>query len=505
MEIKERDDHAPFTLLGNEIAELRETFGDRLDSMALTLKQAEDVKESLTGKIHELEERIKERERLIGVRATEVRELRTKLDILTTEMTQKEARLKEAEAVAAREVRQSKELKESLTAKLNDLETRSREKDKMLEVRGTEVRELRSKLDHVTNEMAQTESTLKEAAALATREAQEAKSAKESLMSRMDQLERQAKAKEELLEKREVELKDLRTRTQTLMNRITRMESLFKAAEALVASEGTEGGEVSARSAGPEPKGDGGQSPISNTQRAEPVSEQPSPAKVAPETVSPLFFDRMVRVLTEAMGPMASLVVRDQIAALDESSEAFPKERLRELVDAVSKEVSDESLRLRFRQQMAEEIKGGVGAKGAAVEPQFKPKEAGAPKVESVTKDAHEGLSSRIQSLEGQLRDREGLLKIREAELQNLKSKMASKADGGGAVHVEKVERSQAEVNSLIQAKEEEIRKLREQMSAEMERLKSELKQKKVLLAEMERNEWRAKGLKGIWRRGFGS
>lgn len=87
-----------------------------------------------------------------------------------------------------------------------------------------------------------------------------------------------------------------------------------------------------------------------------PESRVSTAAQSASDTVSSAFFGRMNFVLTEAMGPMASLVIRDQVSALGESLEAFPKSRLAELVELASQEILEESLKIRFQQTMFEEI-----------------------------------------------------------------------------------------------------------------------------------------------------
>src|SRR5436190_19062454 len=53
------------------------------------------------------------------------------------------------------------------------------------------------------------------------------------------------------------------------------------------------------------------------------------------------FFDRMVHGLAEVSGPIASVVVRDQIAALGATEETFSKNRIPELVDSVSQVIPD--------------------------------------------------------------------------------------------------------------------------------------------------------------------
>jgi type II secretory pathway predicted ATPase ExeA len=68
------------------------------------------------------------------------------------------------------------------------------------------------------------------------------------------------------------------------------------------------------------------------------------------------FFDYMTRIATAAMGPMAHLVLRDQIAALGESQAAFPRIKLRQLVELVSREILNETMRDRFQNMMFQEM-----------------------------------------------------------------------------------------------------------------------------------------------------
>jgi hypothetical protein len=72
--------------------------------------------------------------------------------------------------------------------------------------------------------------------------------------------------------------------------------------------------------------------------------------------VSVQFFDRMTRAATEAMGPMAKRILVDQISALGESRDAFPQEKLADLIFRVSGEILNETLRNRFQETMFGEI-----------------------------------------------------------------------------------------------------------------------------------------------------
>ena len=73
-------------------------------------------------------------------------------------------------------------------------------------------------------------------------------------------------------------------------------------------------------------------------------------------TVSQQFFEYMTRIATAAMGPMAHLVLRDQISALGESRDAFPQIKLSDLIEVVSREILNETMRARFQDMMFQEI-----------------------------------------------------------------------------------------------------------------------------------------------------
>jgi hypothetical protein len=78
---------------------------------------------------------------------------------------------------------------------------------------------------------------------------------------------------------------------------------------------------------------------------------------LGPGIVSREFFGYMTSRLTEAAGPLAPVIVQDQISFLGESLEAFPKSRLSELLEKVSEEILDQNLRESFYNAMADEIR----------------------------------------------------------------------------------------------------------------------------------------------------
>jgi hypothetical protein len=82
----------------------------------------------------------------------------------------------------------------------------------------------------------------------------------------------------------------------------------------------------------------------------------PIATEAAPETVSQDAFNRMIAEfgeLTNVMGSIASLIVRDHVRALGESMEEFPQTRLTKLVESLSKEISDDELKADFCERFA--------------------------------------------------------------------------------------------------------------------------------------------------------
>jgi len=56
------------------------------------------------------------------------------------------------------------------------------------------------------------------------------------------------------------------------------------------------------------------------------------------------------------MGPMAPMVLGDQIQTLRESQDAFPEAKLDELIGLLSREISDGKLRNKFEELVFQEI-----------------------------------------------------------------------------------------------------------------------------------------------------
>jgi len=153
--------------------------------------------------------------------------------------------------------------------------------------------------------------------------------------------------KEELLAVREAEIKDLNSQLKLLTRGIKEMSSFFKQAEALSAIESQVGGRIVLE----QPLNRGEEKTVAPRIKAPAVASKAKDA--AREIVSPDFFQRMTGELTQVVGPMASMIVRDHVVALGESMEKFPKARLTELVKVLSEEIGDENLKIGFRERLA--------------------------------------------------------------------------------------------------------------------------------------------------------
>jgi hypothetical protein len=89
-------------------------------------------------------------------------------------------------------------------------------------------------------------------------------------------------------------------------------------------------------------------------QRSNQVAAPVSPPK--DRTVASQFFDFMARAATEGIGPMAKLIIDDQIADLGESRDSFPQNKLAELIERVSREIFNGTMRARFLDKMAQAV-----------------------------------------------------------------------------------------------------------------------------------------------------
>jgi type II secretory pathway predicted ATPase ExeA len=98
---------------------------------------------------------------------------------------------------------------------------------------------------------------------------------------------------------------------------------------------------------------------------SEPILQQPS-VKVAESAgtrsgvVPRIVFDELSLILVEAMGPMASIVLKDRVASLGESLDRFSEDKLKALIELVSDEILDPSMRQDFQKLVQERVMSRV-------------------------------------------------------------------------------------------------------------------------------------------------
>jgi type II secretory pathway predicted ATPase ExeA len=73
-------------------------------------------------------------------------------------------------------------------------------------------------------------------------------------------------------------------------------------------------------------------------------------------TVASQFFDFMARAAAEGIGPMAKLIIDDQIVDLGESRDSFPQKKLGDLIERVSREIFNDTMRALFLDKMAQAV-----------------------------------------------------------------------------------------------------------------------------------------------------
>ena len=87
---------------------------------------------------------------------------------------------------------------------------------------------------------------------------------------------------------------------------------------------------------------------------------KPTNVRTFPKGIPPVafvpssFLNVLAAALTEAMGPMAKIVLRDQIKTLGESADRFPHAKVDMLLESVGREILNDKMRAKFRSQMLE-------------------------------------------------------------------------------------------------------------------------------------------------------
>ena len=306
----EQETQEVIKVLRVNVAMLEAKLKDTEENVRRKESASQEMEERLTSEIHALQNEVNAEKEVLQTRDQEIADLKSNTEGLVKQVTEFEMAINQAKAEAAAEANRAEQLIESVNAKVAALEAQL--KDTMGIVRGKEatITELEQKL---------------------AAQIQDSKS--------------QLKTKDNLLGDRDAEINYLKSKVEVLTGKIQKLSSFLKQAEALATVEAQN---------------------ISTLGASEPLSElEKKPAgssfkvkfpSAAQQTVWPELFDLVSQELAKIVGPQAEMILRDRVAALGQTMESFPKSRLHELLESLSKEIKSEPLRIGFRKWFVKQV-----------------------------------------------------------------------------------------------------------------------------------------------------
>ncbi|HJU61294.1 MAG TPA: hypothetical protein VJ864_04555, partial [Candidatus Binatia bacterium] len=369
------------------------------ESLKRVVKQQQNDPVSLAGikhtpapnlgeEINELVHRINGLRVAVKHREEEIKkETQQVIQTLSEDFVILETRLKDAEETVRRNESVSQKMEERLTAEIRALQTELNTEKEALQSRDKEINDLKSNIDGRVKQVTELETAIEQAKAETaaeadhtaqlterfnakvnaleaeirdTREAVRSKEAnitllEQNLATKIEDFEKQLRNKETLLAGRDAEINDLKSKLQVLTGKIQEMSSFLKQAEALATIEGQNSSALAAS----EPLNKMEDKPTESPLRVEvPSVTSNEQTNAAQQTVWPHFFEFMIQELAVIIGPKAPMIVREHVATLGESMDSFPKSRLAELLEILSKEIGNEPLRTGFRVWFVKHARG---------------------------------------------------------------------------------------------------------------------------------------------------
>jgi uncharacterized phage infection (PIP) family protein YhgE len=338
-------------------ARLRETEDNLHNQNAAGQK----MEESLRTEIDDLQRALKEKEETLQSRMSEVNHLRSKIDAMAEQVRQSELGIEQARGEAASKVQQAEHVIEELKANITDFETKLKDtedivvkkdafihnleknlgaeirdlqtvvtnKDQELESREKQVNDLRSKIDVMADQVRQSELTRRKAKGEAAIKMQEAEQVIEGLKANIIVLEATLKAKFSEGEHNRVDS------TESSINELDHDRdepAIDLDGDSQRQSDGTTASMAQA---------------FANLQ-AQAIARVTEAGR---ETVSPEAFFSIVAEFSKfanVIENIASLIIRDHVRTLHESMEEFPQNRLPELIQSLSNEISHKKLKADF-------------------------------------------------------------------------------------------------------------------------------------------------------------
>ena len=297
--------------LSEDFAMLETKLRDAEETVRGKESVSQKMEEKLTAEIHALQNELNTENETLQSRNNEINDLKSNVDVLGKQVTELEIAIKQAKTEAATEASRTEQLTESFNANIAALEAQIRDTKEIVGGKEATIKAL-----------------------------------EQNLAAKIQDFETQLRNKEKLLAGRDAEINDLKSKLQVLTGKIQEMSSFLKQAEALA----TVDGQNSITLATTEPLNGMKEKPADSPVKVKvPAVKSNEQTNVTQQTVAPDFFDLMSQELTVILGPQATMIVREHVAALGESMGKFPKSRLAELLEILSKEIVNEPLRISFR------------------------------------------------------------------------------------------------------------------------------------------------------------
>jgi hypothetical protein len=273
---------------------------------------------------------------------------------LKANITVLEAKLRETEDTVHRKDVASQKMEESLSTEIRDLQSVVRKKEEALKSRDSEVKDRNSKIDVLTEQVTHLGLAIQQAKGEAASEAQHAEQFIEGLKIEIATLQDQLRQTEQIVGGTDSTINGLDpNHNRHAIHLSAQLEAQTNGmkdskAEALLG--------IQAQAI----------DPVFAGEKLKPGEEKPTDfhfqaagvtsilTEAARDTVSQEAFERMIADFSElanVIESIASLIVRDHVRVLGESIEQFPQARLTELLEALSKEISDDKLKTDFCQR----------------------------------------------------------------------------------------------------------------------------------------------------------
>jgi chromosome segregation ATPase len=367
-------------------AKLRET----QDTVHRKDVASQKMEETLSTEIRDLQSVVKKKEEALESRDSEVNDLKSKIDVRVEQVTHLELAIQQAKGVAASAAQHAEQVIEGLRANITVLEAKLKEtedtvhrkdvasqkmeetlsteirdlqsvvkKKEALESRDSEVNDFKSKIAVLVEQVTRLELAIQQAKGEAASEAQHAAQVIEGLKAKNATLETQLTQTEQIVggtdgtikgldQDRDRQVIDLKAELEP--QTVKEMSYVFGKAEALADIHAQDKATVIAG----EQLKPGEEKPA--TSHFRPAGVTSIVTQTVRKTVSQDAFDRMIAEfseITNVIGSIASLIVRDHVRALGESMEEFPQTRLTELLESLSGGISDDRLKADFRKRFS--------------------------------------------------------------------------------------------------------------------------------------------------------